>query len=41
MEADRRALVVGSGYAGVKHAEALEELGIPFTGPLKIGRAHV
>jgi len=38
VEADRRALVVGSGYAGVKHAEALEELGIPFTGPLSARR---
>ena len=38
MAGDRRALVVGSGYAGVKHAEALEELGIPFTGPLSARR---
>ena len=34
MDQDRRALVVGSGYAGQKHAEALAELDIPFTGPL-------
>ena len=34
----QRALVVGSGYAGVKHAEALGELGIPFTGPLSARR---
>ena len=29
-----RALVVGSGYAGTKHADALNELGVAFTGPL-------
>ena len=34
VEGEHRALVIGSGYAGVKHAEALDELGIPFTGPL-------
>ena len=34
MERDHRALIVGSGYAGTKHADALAELGIPFTGPL-------
>ncbi|MEO8631966.1 MAG: Gfo/Idh/MocA family oxidoreductase [Chloroflexota bacterium] len=34
MEGDRRALIVGSGYAGTKHADALDELGIPFNGPL-------
>ena len=39
MEGDRRALVIGSGYAGVKHAEALDELGVPFTGPLSARRA--
>ncbi len=39
VERDHLALVVGSGYAGVKHAEALEELGIPFTGPLSARRA--
>lgn len=38
VEGDRRAMVVGSGYAGVKHAEALEELGIPFIGPLSARR---
>ena len=38
MEGEHRALVVGSGYAGVKHAEALDELGIPFTGPLSARR---
>ena len=38
VERDHHALVVGSGYAGVKHAEALEELGIPFTGPLSARR---
>jgi predicted dehydrogenase len=27
------ALIVGSGYAGTKHADALNELGIPFSGP--------
>src|SRR5688500_10210178 len=35
---EQRALVVGSGYAGVKHAEALGELGIPFTGPVSARR---
>ncbi len=35
---DRRALIVGSGYAGTKHADALAELGIPFTGPLSARR---
>ncbi len=39
MEGDRHALVVGSGYAGTKHAEALRELGIPFSGPLGARRA--
>ena len=39
MEGDRHALVIGSGYAGVKHAEALDELGVPFTGPLSARRA--
>jgi len=29
-----RAVVVGTGYAGQRHAEALRELGIPFEGPL-------
>ena len=38
MERDHHALVVGSGYAGVKHAEALDELGIAFTGPLSARR---
>jgi predicted dehydrogenase len=38
VEGHQRALVVGSGYAGVKHAEALDELGIPFTGPLSARR---
>lgn len=38
VERDHHALVVGSGYAGVKHAEALEELGIAFTGPLSARR---
>ncbi|MEP6694275.1 MAG: Gfo/Idh/MocA family oxidoreductase, partial [Chloroflexota bacterium] len=38
MAGDARALVIGSGYAGVKHAEALDELGIPFTGPLSARR---
>ena len=28
------ALVVGTGYAGLRHAEALTELGIPFRGPV-------
>jgi predicted dehydrogenase len=28
------ALVLGTGYAGQRHAEALRELGIPMTGPL-------
>jgi hypothetical protein len=35
---DRRALVVGSGHAGTKHADALRELGIPFTGPVSARR---
>jgi predicted dehydrogenase len=35
----RRALIIGSGYAGTKHADALNELGIPFTGPLSARRA--
>lgn len=34
MDGDRRALVIGSGYAGAKHAEALRELGIAFNGPI-------
>jgi predicted dehydrogenase len=38
VEGERRALVVGSGYAGIKHAEALDELGIAFTGPLSARR---
>src|SRR3981081_2925329 len=38
VEGDRRALVIGSGYAGAKHAEALRELGIAFTGPLSARR---
>jgi predicted dehydrogenase len=38
VEGDRRALVVGAGYAGTKHADALRELGIPFTGPLSARR---
>ena len=38
MESDRRALVVGAGYAGTKHADALRELDIPFTGPLSARR---
>ena len=38
MEGDRRALVVGAGYAGARHADALRELGIPFTGPLSARR---
>lgn len=38
VEGERRALVVGSGYAGVKHAEALDELGIAFTGPVSARR---
>lgn len=38
MHRDRRALIVGSGYAGAKHAEALTELGIPFSGPLSARR---
>src|SRR3954469_15149127 len=29
-----RALVIGTGYAGQRHADALRELGIPFDGPL-------
>ena len=29
-----RALILGAGQAGLRHAEALRELGIPFTGPL-------
>ena len=39
MEGERRALVIGSGYAGVKHAEALDELGVPYTGPVSARRA--
>ena len=39
MEGNRHALIVGSGYAGTKHADALNELGIPFTGPLSARRA--
>jgi predicted dehydrogenase len=31
-------LVIGAGYAGMKHADALRELGIPFTGPLSARR---
>ena len=38
MEGDGRALVVGAGYAGTKHADALRELGVPFTGPLSARR---
>ena len=38
METDHHALVIGAGYAGVKHAEALDELGIAFTGPLSARR---
>jgi predicted dehydrogenase len=34
VEGERRALVVGTGYAGTRHAEALRELGIPFVGPV-------
>jgi predicted dehydrogenase len=33
------ALIVGSGYAGTKHADALSELGIPYVGPLSARRA--
>src|SRR4051794_31609989 len=29
-----RALVIGTGYAGQRHADALRELGIPFDGPV-------
>src|SRR5436190_4533454 len=29
-----RALVIGTGYAGGRHAEALRDLGVPFAGPL-------
>ena len=29
-----RALIIGAGYAGQRHAEALGEIGIPFDGPL-------
>ena len=39
MDGDRRALIVGSGYAGAKHAEALAELGIHFNGPISGRRA--
>ena len=39
VERDHHALVIGSGYAGVKHAEALDELGVPFIGPLSARRA--
>jgi len=38
VERDHHALVIGSGHAGVKHAEALDELGIAFTGPLSARR---
>jgi predicted dehydrogenase len=38
VDRDRRALIVGSGYAGTKHADALTELGIPFSGPLSARR---
>ena len=34
-----RALVVGSGYAGTKHADALSELGIAYAGPIGARRA--
>jgi predicted dehydrogenase len=39
VDGNRHALIVGSGYAGTKHADALNELGIPFTGPLSARRA--
>jgi predicted dehydrogenase len=39
VEGEPRALVIGSGYAGVKHAEALDELGIPYSGPVSARRA--
>jgi predicted dehydrogenase len=39
VDTQRRALIVGSGYAGTKHADALNELGIPFTGPVSARRA--
>jgi predicted dehydrogenase len=39
VEGERRALVIGSGYAGVKHAEALDELAVPYTGPVSARRA--
>ncbi|MGH2491604.1 MAG: Gfo/Idh/MocA family protein, partial [Candidatus Limnocylindria bacterium] len=38
MDGDHRALIVGSGYAGTKHADALNELGIKFSGPLSARR---
>ena len=38
MESEHHALVIGAGYAGVKHAEALDELGVAFTGPLSARR---
>jgi succinate dehydrogenase/fumarate reductase flavoprotein subunit len=38
VEREHRALVVGSGHAGTKHADALRELGIPFTGPVTARR---
>lgn len=34
MDGGLRALIVGAGGAGQRHAEALEELGIPYSGPL-------
>jgi predicted dehydrogenase len=34
VEGRPRALVVGAGYAGTKHADALNELGIAFDGPI-------
>lgn len=34
MEGGARALIIGAGYAGQRHAEALGEIGIPFDGPL-------
>ena len=34
MDGEARALIVGAGGAGQRHAEALDELGIPYNGPL-------
>ena len=34
MDGGARALIVGAGGAGQRHAEALDELGIPYSGPL-------